>query len=88
MWIHLLADACISSVLFQIVLPLMSNEKNHDSWPKVISDDLVRHVYGMKNKVHVVNGLTKGATLLPMPAGTERLEDIETELATFLFFYL
>ena len=57
----------------------MANERNHDEWPKVISDDLVRHCYGMKNKVHVVNGLTKGTTLLPMPAGTERMEHFEPE---------
>ncbi|XP_075248756.1 dynein beta chain, ciliary-like isoform X2 [Convolutriloba macropyga] len=69
----------LNSFVDDIVLPLMGNDKNHDAWPKVISEDLVRHCYGMKNKVHVVNGLTKGTTLLPMPAGTERMEEFEAE---------
>uniref|UniRef100_A0A8C8VJF2 Dynein axonemal heavy chain 11 n=1 Tax=Pelusios castaneus TaxID=367368 RepID=A0A8C8VJF2_9SAUR len=48
-------------------LPLLSNKKNHESWPHFISEDMERHVEIMKNKMHVMKGMMSGRTLLPIP---------------------
>eukprot|EP00058_Branchiostoma_floridae_P013849 XP_002599337.1 hypothetical protein BRAFLDRAFT_275161 [Branchiostoma floridae] len=58
----------------QIVVPLLSNFRNHDAWPTVVSQDVLRHVHNLKNSVYVVAGQVKGKTLLPLPVGTERVE--------------
>uniref|UniRef100_A0A7M4FBW4 Dynein axonemal heavy chain 11 n=1 Tax=Crocodylus porosus TaxID=8502 RepID=A0A7M4FBW4_CROPO len=51
----------------QILAPLLSNKKNHDSWPQFISQDIERHVETMKNKAHITKGLMSGRTFLPIP---------------------
>ena len=56
-------------------MPLLSNDRNHDQWPKVVSQDVTRHVHNLKSNVYVVSGQAKGKTLLPLPVGAERVED-------------
>ena len=58
-----------------MLVPLLSNDKNHNQWPQVVSTDVQRHVYNLKSNVFVVAGQVKGKTLLPLPAGAERVED-------------
>ena len=55
----------------QVLQPVIGNKKNHDQWPKVVSDDVLRHVYMLNNRVYVLAGQVKGKTLLPLPASTE-----------------
>jgi len=50
---------------------VLTNKNNHGQWPKVVSDDVLQHVYLLKNQVHVVAGQVKGKTLLPLPASRE-----------------
>ena len=60
------------------MVPLLSNESNHVSWPQVVSHDVMRHVHSLKSSVYVVSGQVKGKTLLPLPVGAERVaESIE-----------
>lgn len=63
----------------QVLVPLLSNEKNHDHWPKVVSEDVKRHVHNLKSNVYVVSGQAKGKTLLPLPVGTDRVEAMEED---------
>uniref|UniRef100_A0A8C3PC88 Dynein axonemal heavy chain 11 n=1 Tax=Chrysemys picta bellii TaxID=8478 RepID=A0A8C3PC88_CHRPI len=51
----------------EVLVPVLSNKKNHGSWPHFISQDMERHVEIMKNKVHVMKGMMSGRTLLPIP---------------------
>lgn len=60
-------------------MPLLSNEKNHDHWPKVVSEDVKRHVHNLKSNVYVVCGQAKGKTLLPLPVGADRVETVEED---------
>ena len=55
----------------QVLLPVLGNKNNHGLWPKVVSDDVLKHVYLLKNRVHVLSGQVKGKTLLPLPASAE-----------------
>jgi len=50
---------------------VLVNKNNHGQWPKVVSDDVLQHVYLLKNRVHVLAGQVKGKTLLPLPASRE-----------------
>ena len=58
----------------QVVAPLLSNSRNHAEWPKVVSEDIRRHIHSLKTSVFVVSGQVQGKTLLPLPTGSERLE--------------
>jgi len=55
-------------------VPLLANERNHEQWPRVVSDDLMRHMHHLKSNVYMVSGQVKGKTLLPLPAGAESPE--------------
>jgi len=50
---------------------VLVNKNNHGQWAKVVSDDVLQHVYSLKNGVCVLAGQVRGKTLLPMPAGAE-----------------
>ena len=41
----------------------------------MVSQDVMKHVHSLKNKVYVVSGQVKGKTLLPLPVGAERAEE-------------
>ena len=41
------------------MIPILQNPSNNEAWPKVLSQDILRHALGIKNKVHVLNGQMK-----------------------------
>ena len=59
----------------QVLVPLLSNERNHESWPVVVSQDVLRHVHQLKNNVFVIAGQVKGRTLLPLPVGADKIAE-------------
>ena len=66
--------------VFQILVPLLSNSRNHEQWPAVVSQDVLRHVHQLKSNVFVIAGQVKGKTLLPLPVGSEQVSDaVEAE---------
>ncbi|XP_067673689.1 dynein beta chain, ciliary-like [Haliotis asinina] len=69
----------LSAFVDEVLVPLLSNERNHDHWPKVVSHDVTRHVHSLKSNVYVVSGQAKGKTLLPLPVGAERVEEATVE---------
>ena len=56
-------------------MPLLTCEKNHGQWPAVVSQDVKKHVHTLKSNVYVVSGQVNGKTLLPLPVGTETVEE-------------
>lgn len=66
-------------ISFQILVPLLTNEKNHEQWPAVVSQDVKRHVHTLKSNVYVVSGQVNGKTLLPLPVGTERVNEADLD---------
>ncbi|XP_013396327.1 dynein beta chain, ciliary isoform X2 [Lingula anatina] len=71
----------LSAFVDEILVPLLSNEQNHDQWPQVVSADVKRHVHNLKSNVYVVAGQVKGKTLLPLPVGSTRVEEAAQEEA-------
>ncbi|KAK2885147.1 hypothetical protein Q8A73_021621 [Channa argus] len=68
-----------TALVEEVVTPLLSNTKNHTEWPQVVSQDVLRHVHSLKTNVFVVSGQIHGKTLLPLPAGSERVEQAPLE---------
>lgn len=50
---------------------MLINKQNYQQWPKVVSDDVLKHVFNLKNRVYVVSGQVKGKTLLPFSVRTD-----------------
>lgn len=69
----------LSAFVDEVLVPLLSNERNHDHWPNVVSKDVTRHVHNLKGNVFVVSGQAKGKTLLPLPVGADRVHEIELD---------
>lgn len=59
-------------------MPLLANPENHKNWATVVSLDVKEHVHSLKSTVYQVKGQINGQTILPMPVGVERLDNIET----------
>ncbi|KAM4623876.1 dynein axonemal heavy chain 9 isoform 1-T1 [Polymixia lowei] len=68
-----------SALVEEVVVPLLSNSRNHHEWPQVVTQDIRRHVHTLKTNVFVVSGQVKGKTLLPLPPGSERVEQAALE---------
>ncbi|KAL6475225.1 hypothetical protein MHYP_G00162650 [Metynnis hypsauchen] len=68
-----------SAFVEEVVVPVLLNNKNHCQWPHVVSEDLMRHIHALKTSVFVVAGQVKGKTLLPLPPGSERIEQAAFE---------
>ncbi|XP_053322781.1 dynein axonemal heavy chain 11 [Spea bombifrons] len=66
-----------SVLMEEVVVPVLSNKKNHRSWPCFISEDMDHHVEDMKNKIHIVKGLLAGKTILPIPTTATTIEPIQ-----------
>ena len=81
-WVRkfLLLIKCFLFEICQILVPLLSNSRNHEQWPAVVSQDVLRHVHQLKSNVFVIAGQVKGKTLLPLPVGSEQVSDaVEAE---------
>ena len=63
-----------------MILPVLSNSKNQESWPTVISNDVIRHTNSLKHQTDVILGQSKGKTLLPLPLGSESVTDCESNI--------
>ena len=66
--------------LFQVLAPLLNNERNHVDWPKVVSKDLQQHVQKLKQEMYMITGEVQGKTLLPMPVSIEQIDKALLEL--------
>ncbi|AWP17229.1 putative dynein heavy chain 9 axonemal [Scophthalmus maximus] len=62
------------STLVQDMAPLLFHSSNHTEWPPALSQEIGRHVHSVKTHVFVVSGQVQGKTLLPLPAGSEKVE--------------
>ncbi|XP_032695992.1 dynein heavy chain 9, axonemal [Lontra canadensis] len=64
----------LAALFSEVVIPILANEKNHLDWPHVVRLDVQRHAHSLQCDLLVLLEHVKGKTLLPLPAGTEKLE--------------
>ncbi|XP_078394996.1 dynein axonemal heavy chain 11-like [Cetorhinus maximus] len=58
----------ITTLVEEVLVPVLSNKRSHRTWPQFISQDVDLHVENIRNKVYVVKGQAMGRTLLPIPS--------------------
>jgi len=73
----LVLQSVFIALFLQVFVPLLSNPKNQHDWPRVVTEDVMKHVFELKNVVYEVCGKINGQTLLPMPVGVERVHEVE-----------
>lgn len=78
----LLLVCIFTSLSIKVVAPVLLNKENHRQWPHVMSQDVMRHIHALKSSVFVMSGQVKGRTLLPLPAGSEKIEQAAFERET------
>uniref|UniRef100_A0A3B4YI13 Dynein axonemal heavy chain 11 n=1 Tax=Seriola lalandi dorsalis TaxID=1841481 RepID=A0A3B4YI13_SERLL len=59
----------------EVCVPLLSNNKNHQMWPNLMSEDIIRHVENICSITSVVQGQVLGKTVLPVPTATDWMEN-------------
>ncbi|KAG8128895.1 hypothetical protein E2320_015668, partial [Naja naja] len=62
-----------------VMMPLLVNQRNHNSWPNVVSQDIIHHVCSLKRSVFVMVGQIRGKTLLSLPIEPERERYINSD---------
>ncbi|KAL1259213.1 hypothetical protein QQF64_009790, partial [Cirrhinus molitorella] len=72
----------LSDTMEKVCLPLLSNKKNHQMWPNIISQDVKQHIENLQSKVTVVKGQYYGKTILPVPAIREWIEHCQETTIT------
>jgi dynein heavy chain len=49
----------LGTVLEEVYLPLLSNNKNLEKWPEVVANDVLRHFHHLHGAVYVISGKSK-----------------------------
>uniref|UniRef100_A0A8C2XCX4 Dynein heavy chain tail domain-containing protein n=1 Tax=Cyclopterus lumpus TaxID=8103 RepID=A0A8C2XCX4_CYCLU len=61
-------------VISEVLVCVLSNGLNHEDWPRVVSDDIHRHLEKLRSRVVTTRGRAEGRTLLPLPLCVERAQ--------------
>ncbi|XP_072501166.1 dynein axonemal heavy chain 9 [Notamacropus eugenii] len=69
----------LATLVAEVVMPILTNEKNHQDWPNAIYQDVRRHIHSLQSDLIVLLGQVKGKTLLPLPVGSENMESVDCE---------
>ena len=64
----------LANLVEEVVAPVLTNPENYAQWPKVVAQDVHRHVHQLRSDVFVTSGAVKGETLLPLPVGADRID--------------
>ena len=69
---------------FQVLAPILKNEKNLRKFPQCVADDIKRQIHELSTSVYQIRGHIKGKTLLPFPQqGAARIEAEEVIITKF-----
>ncbi|KAJ8349889.1 hypothetical protein SKAU_G00250190 [Synaphobranchus kaupii] len=58
----------------EVLVSVLVNGRNHRSWPRVVSEDICKHMEKLKSRLETLRGRAEGRTLLPLPLCVERAE--------------
>ncbi|KAK5608169.1 hypothetical protein CRENBAI_003200 [Crenichthys baileyi] len=61
-------------VISEVLVCVLSNGLNHEDWPRVVSDDIHRHLERLRSNVVTLRGHAERRTLLPLPLCVERAQ--------------
>ncbi|XP_006898632.1 PREDICTED: LOW QUALITY PROTEIN: dynein heavy chain 9, axonemal [Elephantulus edwardii] len=69
----------LATMFSEVILPVLTNEKNHLGWPHVVCQDVRQHAHNLQCNLWVILEQVKGKTLLPLPVGSEKMEFVDSE---------
>ncbi|KAM6469113.1 dynein axonemal heavy chain 9 [Liasis olivaceus] len=69
----------LATLVEEVMAPLLVNQRNHHSWPNVVSQDIINHICSLKRSVFVMVGQIRGKTLLSLPVEPERDRCIDSD---------
>ncbi|XP_007433956.1 dynein heavy chain 9, axonemal, partial [Python bivittatus] len=69
----------LATLVEEVMVPLLVNQRNHHSWPNVVSQDIIHHICSLKRSVFVMVGQIRGKTLLSLPIEPERDRCIDSD---------
>ncbi|XP_058791425.1 dynein beta chain, ciliary [Phymastichus coffea] len=67
----------LATIVDNIFAPLLCKPDNHKDLPGVAVQDISRHVHSLRGTLYQVKGQVNGRTVLPMPAGLEKVAEVE-----------
>ncbi|KAL0819776.1 hypothetical protein ABMA28_007817 [Loxostege sticticalis] len=70
----------ISLMAEEVIGPLLCNPENQRGWPKIVRNDMQRHINELRNLMHQLKGEMSSQVMLPMPAGVENIYHAEARL--------
>ncbi|KYN05431.1 Dynein beta chain, ciliary [Cyphomyrmex costatus] len=73
---HRIVDQ-LATLVDNVVAPLLTKPENHKDLPEVAIHDICKHVHALRGTLYQVKGQVNGRTVLPMPAGLEKVTEVE-----------
>ncbi|KAL2088082.1 hypothetical protein ACEWY4_016910 [Coilia grayii] len=75
-------------LISEVLVSVMTYPGNHGGWPRVLAEDLRRHMEALKSRVVTLRGRAEGRTLLPLPLCMERstTQDLSPEVDRALIY--
>ncbi|CAH2045643.1 unnamed protein product, partial [Iphiclides podalirius] len=70
----------LSVMADDVIGPLLCNPENQKGWPKIVQQDMRRHVNDLRNLMHQLKGEMASQVMLPMPAGVDNIYYAETRI--------
>ncbi|XP_060805137.1 dynein beta chain, ciliary [Amyelois transitella] len=70
----------ISVMADEVIGPLLCNPENQKGWPKIVRNDMKRHINDLRNLMTQLKGEMSSQIMLPMPAGVENIYHAESRL--------
>ncbi|XP_063367395.1 dynein beta chain, ciliary-like [Cydia amplana] len=67
----------LSIMADEVIGPLLCNPENQRGWPKIVRNDMKRHVDELRSLMHQLKGEMASQVMLPMPAGVENIFQAE-----------
>ncbi|KAH0621504.1 hypothetical protein JD844_022874 [Phrynosoma platyrhinos] len=64
-------------LISQVLLVILSNPKSYRGWPRVVLEDVRKHVEMLRSTAYVLQGHVARRTYLPLPTLMEHLDDEE-----------
>ncbi|XP_034038475.1 dynein beta chain, ciliary-like [Thalassophryne amazonica] len=61
-------------IISEVLVCVLSNSMNQNDWPRVISEDIHRHLERLRSKMVTLRGRAEGRTLLPLPLCVENTQ--------------
>ncbi|KAL6263152.1 hypothetical protein P5V15_005953 [Pogonomyrmex californicus] len=72
----------LATLVDNIFAPLLTKPENHKDLPEVAIHDICKHVHALRGTLYQVKGQVNGRTVLPMPAGLEKVTEVERLVTT------